>query len=108
MRSPSEVGPAQTPRVLAYDPPETNAETLRSLRRQTHTNFRLLLVDNASGLCSFEGLAREFPGLSVRRPRLPRGTHRRSQAPTRRPVNINSFTSTLIEGRAHIRRVGGA
>ena len=53
--------------VLAYNSPETTAETLRSLRRQTHANFQLLLVDNASERGAFEGTAREFPGLEVRR-----------------------------------------
>jgi N-acetylglucosaminyl-diphospho-decaprenol L-rhamnosyltransferase len=53
--------------VLAYNSPETTAETLRSLRRQTHCDFRLLLVDSASGDGSSERLAREFPGLEVRR-----------------------------------------
>lgn len=53
--------------VLAYQSPETTAATLRSLRRQTGTEFRLLLIDNASGAGSLDGVAREFPGLEVRR-----------------------------------------
>lgn len=53
--------------VLAYNSPETTVETLRSLRRQTHTDFRLLLIDNASDDGSPEHVAREFPELEVRR-----------------------------------------
>jgi GT2 family glycosyltransferase len=53
--------------VLAYNSPETTAETLRSLRRQTHADYHLLVIDNASHNGSLEPLAREFPGLEVRR-----------------------------------------
>jgi GT2 family glycosyltransferase len=53
--------------VLSYNPPESVAETLRSLRRQTYPDFRLLLIDNASDAGWPEGLAREFPDLEVRR-----------------------------------------
>lgn len=53
--------------VLAYNSPETIVETLRSLRRQTHTDFHLLLIDNASGKGSLERARLEFPGLDVRR-----------------------------------------
>jgi GT2 family glycosyltransferase len=53
--------------VLAYNSPDSTAGTLRSLRRQTYTDFRLLLIDNASDEGSLERLSREFPGLEVRR-----------------------------------------
>ena len=63
--------PAAAPRVLvsvlAYNSPETTVATLRSLRRQTHPDFHLLLVDNASDEDSTERVAREFPDLEVRR-----------------------------------------
>ena len=66
-----EPGGGSPPRVLvsvlAYNSPETTAETLRSLRRQTHLDFQLLLIDNASDGGSLERLAREFPDLEVRR-----------------------------------------
>src|ERR1044071_8249878 len=62
---------APTPRVLVsvltYNSPGSTAETLRSLRRQTYTDFRLLLIDNASDDDSAERLAREFPELEIRR-----------------------------------------
>ena len=53
--------------VLAYNSPESTVETLRSLRRQTHPDFHLLLIDNASDESLSERLAHEFPGLDVRR-----------------------------------------
>lgn len=53
--------------VLAYNSPEKTVETLRSLRRQTHPDFRLLLIDNSPGDDTAERAAREFPGLEVRR-----------------------------------------
>jgi GT2 family glycosyltransferase len=63
--------PSATPRVLvavlAYNSPETTARTLRSLRRQTRPDFRLLLLDNASDGNSLDRVAREFTGLEVRR-----------------------------------------
>src|SRR5215204_3270569 len=51
--------------VLAYNSTETTAATLRSLRRQTRPDFRLLLIDNASDENSLEPVAREFAGLEV-------------------------------------------
>ena len=63
--------PTPSPRVLvavlAYNSPETAAATLRSLRRQTRPDFRLLLIDNASDGGSSGRAARESPGLEVRR-----------------------------------------
>jgi GT2 family glycosyltransferase len=53
--------------VLAYNSPETTVETLRSLRRQTSPNFRLLLLDNASDEGSLERVAHAFPDLEVKR-----------------------------------------
>jgi GT2 family glycosyltransferase len=53
--------------VLAYNSPDSTAVTLRSLRRQTHPDFRLLLLDNASDEDSLGRLAREFPGLDIER-----------------------------------------
>ena len=53
--------------VLAYNSPETTIETLRSLRRQTYSQYQLLLVDNASDAGSLERVAREFPDLEIRR-----------------------------------------
>jgi N-acetylglucosaminyl-diphospho-decaprenol L-rhamnosyltransferase len=53
--------------VLAYNSPEATVETLRSLRCSSHSNFSLLLVDNASEESLSERAAREFPGLEVRR-----------------------------------------
>lgn len=53
--------------VLAYNSPDSTAETLRSLRRQTYTDFHLLVIDNASDDDSSEQLAREFPELEIRR-----------------------------------------
>ena len=53
--------------VLAHNSPETTAVTLRSLRRQTCPDFRLLLIDNASDEGSLERAARESPGLEIRR-----------------------------------------
>jgi GT2 family glycosyltransferase len=53
--------------VLAYNSPDSTVETLRSLRRQTYPDFHLLLIDNASDDDSSERLAREFPGLEIRR-----------------------------------------
>jgi hypothetical protein len=53
--------------VLAYNSPDSTVETLRSLRRQTYPDFHLLLIDNASDENSLERVAREFPGLEVRR-----------------------------------------
>jgi hypothetical protein len=53
--------------VLAHNSPDSTARTLRSLRRQTYPDFRLLLVDNASDEGSLGRLAREFPGLEIRR-----------------------------------------
>jgi GT2 family glycosyltransferase len=73
MGSLGEAEPAATPSprvliaVLAYNSPETTAATLRSLRRQTGPDFRLLLLDNASDEHSVGRAAREFPGLEVRR-----------------------------------------
>jgi GT2 family glycosyltransferase len=65
----AEPGATAPPRVLvavlAYNSPETTAATLRSLRRQTHPHFRLLLLDNASDEASLERVAREFAGLEV-------------------------------------------
>src|SRR5215212_3609240 len=67
----ADAGTSPPPRVLvsvlAYNSPETTVETLRSLRRQTRPDFRLLLIDNASEDGSVERVAREFPGLEVRR-----------------------------------------
>lgn len=53
--------------VLAYNPPDSTVETLRSLRRQTYPDFHLLLIDNASDAGSLEGAAHEFPDLDVKR-----------------------------------------
>jgi GT2 family glycosyltransferase len=53
--------------VLAYNSPESTVETLRSLRRQTYPNFRLLLLDNASDDDTAGRAAREFPELEVGR-----------------------------------------
>jgi GT2 family glycosyltransferase len=52
--------------VLAYNSPDSTAETLRSLRRQTYPDFHLMLIDNASDAGSLEDVAREFPELDVR------------------------------------------
>lgn len=53
--------------VLAYNSPDSTLRTVRSLRRQTYEDFRLLLIDNASDACTFEDAAREFPELELRR-----------------------------------------
>lgn len=67
----ADTSAARPPRVLvsvlAYNSPETTAETLRSLRRQSHADYHLLVIDNASHDDSLEQLTREFPGLEVRR-----------------------------------------
>lgn len=53
--------------VLAYNSPDSTAETIRSLRRQTYTDFHLLLIDNASDEDWSGRVAREFPELEIRR-----------------------------------------
>ncbi|MBV8859446.1 MAG: glycosyltransferase family 2 protein [Acidobacteria bacterium] len=53
--------------VLAYNSPDSTARTLRSLRGQTYSNFRLLLIDNASDGGSLESVAREFPEIEIER-----------------------------------------
>jgi len=58
--------------VLSHNSPENTVETLRSLRRQSYRDYHLLLVDNASDEVALERVAREFPGLDIRR--LPENT----------------------------------
>lgn len=58
--------------VLGYNSPGKTIETLRSLKRQSYPDYHLLLVDNASDEGALERVAREFPGLDIRR--LPANT----------------------------------
>lgn len=58
--------------VLCYNSPASTVETLRSLGRQSYPDYHLLLVDNASDEGTLERVAREFPGLDIRR--LPENT----------------------------------
>jgi GT2 family glycosyltransferase len=52
--------------VLAYNSPVTTIATLRSLSGQTHQNYHLLLVDNASNETSLKLVANELPALDIR------------------------------------------
>jgi len=58
--------------VLAYNSPVTTIATLLSLSRQTHQNYHLLLVDNASDETALQLVASELPALDIRR--LPENT----------------------------------